>query len=59
MAGTPSMTNSHCQPFNPPNPPSPSRAPESGAPKTVEIGTAAMNSETMRARSRAGNQKVR
>ncbi len=53
------MRNSHCQPLSPPAPWSPSRAPETGAPITVEIGTAAMNSETMRARSRAGNQKVR
>jgi hypothetical protein len=53
------MRNNHCQPFKPPNPSSLSSAPEMGAPITAEMGTAAMNSETMRARSSAGNQKVR
>ena len=55
-AGTPSMTKSQRQPSTPKKPCRPSRAPESGPPNTVAMGTAVMNSDTMRARSAFGNQ---
>jgi hypothetical protein len=42
--------------FSPPKPCILSRAPEIGPPTIVATGTAAMNSETIRARSRVGNQ---
>ena len=54
--GMPSMMNSHCQPFSPITPSSPSNSPEIGAPITVETGTAMANAARKRARYSAGYQ---
>ena len=54
--GMPSMMNSHCQPFRPIAPSSPSSRPETGAPITVETGTAMAKAARKRARYSAGYQ---
>jgi hypothetical protein len=55
----PSSTNSHCQPASPPAPCSDSSVPEIGPPTTPAISVAVINAAIVRARSRAGNQRVR
>jgi len=59
MAGSPSTTNSHCQPRSPKAPSRVSNALEIGPPITPAMAVPVMKSATARARSRAGNHWVR
>ena len=58
--GMPSMTNTHCQPCQPPTPSKVLRIqPDSGPPITPVIGMPKMNQPVTRPRLALGNQYVR
>ena len=58
MLGAPSTRKSHCQPARPP-PESDSSAPDTGEPIMPAARMAVMNAAIVRARSAAGNHRVR